>query len=128
MPAGVVCQFPVDAEPVQQALRLRYHYDDAGNVDGYEVVGPLVARVTNVDTGASVQRNLSGRGVVTFNPDGSYDALVDGGFLVFFLSRDHPANELLFLDGRSELHGSPSGVKTLVSSTGRSEDLCLTLG
>ena len=125
--AGVVCPFGVSAEPVRQDLRIRYHTNDAGAVDGYEVTGPLVGRITNTETGASVVRNLSGLGVVTLNPDGSYDALADGNFLLFFRTGDSPSNELLLLHGRTLLHGSPTGQKTLVSSTGRSEDLCKTL-
>ena len=127
VPAGTVCSFPVTAEPVRQDLRLRYHYDDAGNPDGYEVVGPLIARVTNTSTGASVVRNLSGQGIVMFAPDGSWDAIVNGGFLIFFRAGDDPANALLYFTGHTVLHGSPTGQKTLVSHTGPGENLCDTL-
>ena len=72
-PAGLVCPFTVTAEPVLQKLRIRYHYEDAGAVDGYQVTGPLVARITNAETEATVRENLSGLGTVTFGPDGSYD-------------------------------------------------------
>jgi hypothetical protein len=127
-PAGSVCSFTVTAEPVRENLSVRYHYDAAGNVDGYQAKGLLIARITNVETGSSVVRNLSGPGAVTFNPDGSYDAVVEGNFLVFFLGSDNPANELLLLTGRTELHGAPSGEKTLVSHAGGVENLCDTLG
>ena len=93
-PAGYVCSFTVTAEPVYERPQIRYHYDDAGSIDGYQVTGPLVARITNTKTGASVQRNLSGLGTVTLNPDGSYDAVVNGNFLVFFLGGDNPQSEL----------------------------------
>jgi hypothetical protein len=126
-PAGVVCPFPVSAVPVEQHLLLRYHYNDAGVVDGYQATGSLVGRFTNTDTGTSVVRNLSGPGTVTFGSDGSYDAVVNGNFGVFFLAGDTPANELLILSGRTVLHGSPTGEKTLVSSTGQVENLCETL-
>jgi hypothetical protein len=126
-PAGVVCPFTVTAEPVREDLRVRYHYDSAGNVDGYEATGQLIARITNVETGTSVVRNLSGPGTVTFNPDGSYDAVVSGDFLVFFLPQDTPSSELLLLSGHTVLHGAPSGEKTLVSSSGQVENLCDTL-
>jgi hypothetical protein len=126
-PAGVVCPFEVSAEPVRQSEQFRYHYDDTGSVDGYQLKGPLVARITNTATGASLQRNLASFGTVTFNGDGSYDAVVDGNFLVFFLSGESPSNELLLLTGRTVLHGASTGEKTLVSTTGRSKDLCTTL-
>src|SRR5919204_5569323 len=48
-PAGLVCPFTVTAEPVLQKLRIRYHYEDAGAVDGYQVTGLLVARITNAE-------------------------------------------------------------------------------
>jgi hypothetical protein len=127
-PAGVVCSFTVTAEPVREDLRVRYHYDSAGNVDGYEATGQLVGRITNTETGASVVRNLFGPGTVTFNPDGSYDAVVAGDFLVFFLAQDSPSNELLLFSGRTVLHGAPSGEKTLVFHSGQVENLCDTLG
>jgi hypothetical protein len=61
-PAGVVCPFTVTAEPVREDLRVRYHHDSAGTIDGYEATGQLIARITNEETGASVVRNLSGPG------------------------------------------------------------------
>ena len=126
--AGDVCPFAVTAQAVFQKLRVRYHFDAGGNVDGYQATGPLVGEITNTETGASVRRNLSGLGTVTFDPDGSYDAAINGNFLVFFLADDTPAHELLFLSGRTVLHGAPSGPKTLVSASGASENLCETLG
>ena len=127
-PAGVVCSFTVTAEPVRENLRVRYHYDSTGNVVGYEASGQLIALITNTETGASVVRNLSGPGTVTFNPDGSYDAVVAGDFLVFVLAQDNPSNQVLLFAGRTVLHGSASGAKTLVSSSGQVENLCGTLG
>jgi hypothetical protein len=127
-PAGLVCPFTVTAEPVRENLRVRYHYDSAGNVDGYEATGQLIARITNDETGASVVRNLSGPGTVTFNPDGSSDAVTGGDFLVFFLPQDPPSSRLLLFSGRTVLHGAANGDKTLVSQSGQVENLCDTLG
>ncbi len=126
-PAGAVCAFPVSAEPVSQNLRLRYHFDEAGNADGYEVVGPLVARITNTATGASIERNLASKGTVLFAEDGSWEAVVDGNFLIFFTAQDNPSTELLLLAGRTVLRGTATGAKTLVSANGRSEDVCAAL-
>jgi hypothetical protein len=126
-PAGVVCPFEVTAEPVREDLRIRYHYDSAGNVDGYQVTGQLIGRITNDETGASVVRNLSGPGTVNLGADGSYDAFVSGDFLVFFLASDNPSNALLLISGHSVLHGAATGEKTLVSYSGHVENLCETL-
>jgi hypothetical protein len=127
VPAGVVCSFPVQADPVRQDLALRYHYDEAGNPDGYQVKGVLIGRITNLDTGASVERNLSGFGTVLYNPDGSWEAVVTGPFLVFFVTGDNPSSQLLLFSGRTVLRGDPTGSKTLVSQSGATEDLCATL-
>jgi hypothetical protein len=127
VPAGFVCPFGISAEPVREDLRIRYHYDEAGNIDGDQVVGPLIAHITNTATGASVDRNLSGLGTVFYQPDGSWDAVLDGNLLVFLRAGDSPPNQLLLIHGRSVLHGSPTGQKTLVSSTGGTENLCETL-
>jgi hypothetical protein len=127
-PAGAVCPFAVSAEPVRENLRIRYHYDAAGTVDGYEATGQLIGRITNTETGASVVRNLSGPGTVTFNADGSYDAVLSGDFLIFLLAQDSPPNELLLFSGRTVLHGSAGGAKTIVSHSGQVENLCETLG
>ena len=127
VPAGAVCPFAVSAEPVREDLAVRYHYDEGGAIDAYQFKGPLVARITNLDTAASVVRSLSGFGTVTPNADGSYDAVFEGGLLLFMGSGDSPSNELLLLTGRTELHGSATGVKTVVSASGQSEDLCTTL-
>jgi hypothetical protein len=126
-PAGYVCPFTVTAEPVRQDIRVRYHYDLAGDVDGYQATGQLIGRITNDETGASVVRNLSGPGTVTLGSDGSYDADVSGGFLVFFVPQDNPSRELLLLSGHTVLHGDANGAKTLVSHEGQVDNLCETL-
>jgi hypothetical protein len=127
VPAGTVCPFAVSAEPLRQRLQIRYRYDEAGNPTGYQVVGPLIGLITNTETGASVERNLSGLGTVMFNPDGSWEAVVEGNFLVFFRSADTPANRLLLFNGRTVLEGTASGAKMLASVSGATEDLCATL-
>jgi len=127
VPAGAVCLFAVSAEPVRENLAVRYHYDDTGTVDAYEFKGPLLARITNLDTGESVVRSLSGFGSVVPHADGSYDAVFEGGLLLFLGSGDSPSSQLLLLTGRTVLHGSPTGVKTVVASSGASENLCETL-
>jgi hypothetical protein len=126
-PAGAVCQFTVTAAPVREDLRVRYHYDSAGNIDGYEATGQLIARISNDETGASVVRNLSGPGTVALYPDGSYDAEAGGNFLIFFLAQDNPSHALVLFSGRTLLHGDANGAKTLVSHRGEVENLCDTL-
>jgi hypothetical protein len=127
VPAGAVCPFAVSAGPVHEDLAVRYHYEDTGAIDAYELKGPLVARITNLESWASVVRSLSGFGTVIPHADGPYDATFEGGLLLFLGSGDSPSSELLLLTRRTVLHGSPTGVKTVVSASGQSEDLCRTL-
>jgi hypothetical protein len=127
VPEGVVCPFAVSAEPIREDLAVRYHYDTSGAIDAYEFKGPLLARITNLDTGTSVVRSLSGLGSVVPHADGSYDAVFEGGLLLFLGRGDSPSSELLLLTGRTVLHGSATGVKTVIATSGESEDLCRTL-
>jgi hypothetical protein len=127
VPAGFVCSFPISAEPVHQHLLLRYRYDAAGNIVGYQVTGPIVVRITNTLTGDTVQRNAASLATVTLNPDGSWTALFDGNLLLFMTVDDTPSGQLLLLSGRTVLSGTAAGTKSLVEQTGRSENLCDTL-
>jgi hypothetical protein len=60
-------------------------------------------------------------------PLGSSDTVFEGGLLLLLGNGDSPSSELLLLTGRTDLHGSPTGVKTVVAASGASEDLCQTL-
>lgn len=70
-PAGQFCPFAVMIEFLNQKTYALV-FDDR-----IIVSGRVTVRVTNVETGESVERNISGPGVFTVLPDGSF--LVEGG-------------------------------------------------
>jgi len=72
LPAGARCDFPVHGEPIVdkvQKMILKKFPD--GSIKREMYVGALIFRVTNTTTGASVDVDISGTGVVDYNPGGS---------------------------------------------------------
>jgi len=70
--AGVRCDFPVHGEPTVDKVRkmvLRTYPDGSAKREMY--VGALIFRLTNTTTGASVDVDISGTGVVDYRPGGS---------------------------------------------------------
>ncbi|MDA3627515.1 hypothetical protein OU415_18880 [Saccharopolyspora sp. WRP15-2] len=71
VPAGARCTFGVHIEQVVDEVvkRVVETYPD-GLVKREEYKGALIDRVTNVDTGASVEANASAHAFLTYQPDG----------------------------------------------------------
>jgi len=126
-PPGEVCSFPVTVDIFRNDQYVTHHYDDEGNLVSDSITGALIVRITNTATGTSVERNLAGQGVVTYNSDGSLTFSGNGHFLAGFHTTDSPANQLLVFSGNTVVDISSTGRKTLVSSDGIAEDLCMTL-
>jgi hypothetical protein len=57
-----VCPFPVAIEPLTSGETLTTFYDQSGNVVMQLTTGPLKVRITNGDTGESIDRNIPGPG------------------------------------------------------------------
>ncbi len=125
--AGEVCPFPTTVTfPVMQEF-ITYLYDDTGTIVGATITGKLVARVTNVASGATVDEVLTGLGTLSFGSDGSETIYVGGTILIAFKAGDSPANELDVVKGSSVLRIEGDGTRTLESYDGSIEDLCVTL-
>jgi hypothetical protein len=124
--AGDVCAFPVSvAFPVDRE-QMRSRTDASGHTI-YEVTGALFTRVTNLDTGASVVRNISGKGFFDYAPDGSFALEVQGHAMSGFHAGDTPAHELLVFSGNTVVSFAPDGSRSLTQQQGTAEDLCRTL-
>ena len=67
-PAGEVCAFPSHTDFPVDDLTLKTWVDAAGDPVFAEESGPLIQRSTNLDTGKTVERDISGSGVITY-PD-----------------------------------------------------------
>ena len=78
-PAGEVCPFPSHADFPVSDLTTRTWTDSAGNPVVALETGPLIMKVTNLDTGKSVVRDISGNGVITYPDYPSADTYVLSG-------------------------------------------------
>lgn len=126
-PAGLVCAFQLDVSfGFQREVETDY-YDPSGALVRAVVTGPLFAVFTNDGTGASVERNLSGRGVFDFHADGSDTYTFTGHAGVGFHTGDLPSNKYLIFSGHAVIEISPTGVKDLTRLDGTAEDICQTL-
>jgi len=120
------CSFPIDVSfPVNDESSITF-YDSAGNPVKTLVDGHLVVTFTNVsDPAKSVTLNLSGPGIIVYNPDGSQTITFVGNSGVFLLQGSQPT--LLITSGRVITivpSGSLTGLGTLVSAVGRETNVC----
>jgi hypothetical protein len=126
--AGELCRFRMHSEVLfdQEYVRTTETYAD-GKPKTQEFVGPLVVRVTNRDSGRSVVRDLSGRAIVEYGRDGSFDFRLQGPAAVGF----HPGDSLrpgyYLLRGEHVVHFAASGKRTVLVDRGTEESLCRTL-
>lgn len=125
--AGDVCPFPVHLEFPVNRQRGWLVKDGSGRTVAEYVTGALTGVATRTDTGASVTRDLSGRGVTTYAADGSSTFAGRGAALVGFHTGDRPQHQLLVFAPRGAelVRFAADGTRTLVA--GRGEDLCRTL-
>jgi hypothetical protein len=137
IPAGVVCDFEVFVHFVTNNQYSTDFVDADGNPTRTITQGHLVMEITNLDTGTSVIRNVSGPGMTT-HPDevlvatGSWFFAFAPGELIF-PDDVEPDEQLSMFINRGKfvvLLGNPEeGVPhQLLSQTGVQEDLCTTLG
>lgn len=126
-PAGTLCAFSLRSEVVLDEEWVRTTTAPDGSLLRQEFVGPLVVRLTDVDTGASVKRSLSARAVAEYAPDGSFVLRIQGPAAVGF----HPGDSLppgyYLLRGRHTVRFAADGTRTVVLDRGPEEDLCATL-
>ena len=93
LPAGEVCPFAVHGEyPINE--QRGYTYTEADGTVDELVVGRLVGVFTNVATGKTVRRDLSGNGFFRTSPDGTLLLAADGPALIGFHAGDHPQKQL----------------------------------
>ena len=124
--AGVVCPFAFHVQPLVDREVTTLHFDSKGDLRWVAITGFLSVRVTNTDSGRSIDVNISGPGKITFRPDGTLVLKATGNWLLFQRSVDDPPNELLLNSGHVVLTMSPHppGSVTIVQRTGSVRDLC----
>ncbi len=124
--AGYTCAFALHVDfPVSNVVGYTYA-DASGRVVAEYFTGPLVARLTRVDSGRSVTADLSGDGLQTFATDGSSVLYGFGPFGSGQHPGDTPGPEYAVLNGFSALRIGADGHKTILFST-RVDNYCVRL-
>jgi hypothetical protein len=129
-PAGRYCDFDLAVTAVEDAeeVRVSARYAD-GSVRVHEYRGTLVSRFTNVATGESVIRDLSGHAWQELYPDGvttkSFTGL--GPFSFGFRATDGYPRGYYRLDGLHAITIAPDGTRDMAVDAGPVENLCETL-
>ncbi|CAL9373023.1 hypothetical protein [Streptomyces sp. enrichment culture] len=126
--AGARCDFPVHGEPVVDEVVQRVlstHPDGSPKRVAYQ--GDLVVRVTNTDTGAHHDADVSGSALVEYRPDGSQFWAVHGPVLVGVGEGSLPRG-LYVVDGVYTMDISATGHKDVHLLHGTTDDLCARIG
>lgn len=129
-PAGRSCDYDLDVTAVQDEEEYRV---DARHADGSERLveyrGTLITRFTNLATGESTVRDLSGHAWVELYPDGTMKSFTGAGpFSIGFRDTDTYARGYYRLDGVHVITMDPDGTRHLTVAAGTQENLCRTLG
>ena len=127
--AGEVCPFAVRGDVVSdhELMRTLASYPD-GSPQEQEFVGPLLIKYTNLTTGASVERNLTGTGYFFFDPDGTIrgHGLGHIGIAVHTGNVAPPPGEYV-LTGSFDFVLNSDGTRSFDVQGGTVENLCTTL-
>ncbi len=130
LPAGIRCDFTLRGEVLEgkEQIRTLETFAD-GSPRVQEIVGQLVVRYTNVETGESVDRNLTGTAYIVFEPDGSFTLSLVGGHMAVGFSATDPEGPsfLIFRGAGHEVHFATDGSRTVTFGKGTVEDICQTL-
>lgn len=130
-PAGRYCDFELAVTAVEdeEEVRVNARYAD-GAARVYEYRGKLISRFTNMATGESVTRDLSGRAWQEMYPDGvttkSFTGLGPFGF--GFRATDGYPRGYYRLDGLHSITIAPDGTRDMAIDAGPAENLCEALG
>lgn len=130
-PAGLRCEFTLTSTVLSDRERIRTltTYED-GTPRTQKVVGELVVRYTNEETGESVVRNLTGNGIFTWRQDGSLQELTlqGGHFGVGFGAGDEAGPSYLVFTGAGHtVTFDADGSRSVAYGSGPVEDICETL-
>jgi len=125
IPAGP-CPFPVFIHVVSNNSYTIEFFDAEGNLTRTIIQGHVVLELTNMTTGTSVIRNVSGPGTIT---EADQIIIKEGPWLFFFfpdeLGPGSPGSMFINRGRVVEFLGEPHEI---ISQTGVREDLCATLG
>jgi len=127
--AGDVCEFAVHGDIVRdhEFVRTLQTYPD-GTPKEQEFVGPLVIRFTNMSTGKSVVRDLTGTGWWFYDQDGTIRGHGVGHMAIGIhaVNTSPPPGEYV-LTGEFDFVLHPDGTRNFTIQHGQAENLCQTL-
>ena len=124
-PAGLLCSFGVLSEPVVNNQVVKTFPPEPNGDIVQLATGAFVTRLTNTSTGKSITVNISGPGRFTIHPDGSATLEASGRW--FFAMIENAPFSAFISSGHAVLSLGSEGTVTLVSQSGRVEDVCALL-
>jgi len=130
LPAGTRCPFTLRSDVIANAEQIRTleSYQD-GSPRLQEVVGLLLVRYTNVESGVSVERNLTGTALVEYPEDGGFILTLVGGHMAIGLPSTVEGGPafLVFTGTGFSLDLNADGSRTITYGHGEIENICDTL-
>jgi hypothetical protein len=130
VPAGTRCPFTLRGDVVRDREEIRTFATFPDGSPRVQVIrGPLVMRFTNVESGESVVRDLTGVGALLFERDGSFTLfLVDGSFAAGLAPTDEGGPAFLVFSGTGHsVRFDADGARTVKYGIGPVENICETL-
>ena len=128
-PAGAVCPFALHGDILTDHVLVRtlQTYPD-GSPQEQEFAGPLVIRFTNLSTGASVERDLTGIAYFFYEPDGTIEGHGLGHIAIGIhaVNTSPPPGEYV-ITGSYTFVLRPDGTRDFAVQGGTVENLCDTL-
>ncbi|MFI6120633.1 hypothetical protein ACIBCU_12360 [Streptomyces sp. NPDC051064] len=130
LPAGARCDVPVHTEPVvDEVVQRVLDRRPDGSPSRVAYRGDLVVRVTNTDTGAFYDADVSGSAIVDHHADGSQKWYVVGPVLAGVgENAGNLARGLYVLDGVYTMDISATGYKSVRLVHGSADDVCARIG
>ncbi|MCC8478527.1 hypothetical protein LMJ41_11610 [Streptomyces globisporus] len=123
VPAGERCAFPVHGEPIVDEVVSRELPPPTEGVTRTAYKGDLVIRVTNKETGAHYDADVSGTALVDAYASGAQFWRVLGPVLVG-VGEGNLTRGLYVVDGAYTIGISPTGTNTVAGPAVRTDSLC----
>ena len=128
VPAGALCPFSLQIQDVKDEVitKVLQTFPD-GSPRSQIFIGELITRFTNVSSGASVTRNLSGDGFVRYGSDGSSSWTFVGPAATVIFPGSFLAPGFYVVNGFYVIDYAGDGTQTIPIHEGPNENLCETL-
>jgi hypothetical protein len=121
------CGFQVQLEVLTNKATLTT-FERRNGVTVVHAAGALKVRLTRLPDGPSIDRNISGPTMLTFNADGSVTQKTAGpGLWAFDVGVAQDLPRMAITKGKTESSFSPEGAFTFLGQRGAVEDVCAAL-